>query len=87
MLSKKKWFLEVVKYCANSGENYNLIRNLPLGLTLNKNIYRVGVNRLVDDNPNLKLFQNMEYLFLDTDLVNLVKNSDRLPSKFGFYLL
>ncbi len=82
MLSKKKWFLEVVKYCENSGEDYNLIRNLPLGLTLNKDIYRVGVNRLVDDNPNLKLFQNMEYIFLDTDLVNLVKNSDRLPSSW-----
>ncbi len=82
MLSTKSWFLEVVKYCADKGVNYNLIRNLPLELTLDGKIYKVGVNTLVDENPNLKLFQDREYLFLDKELTNIVKNSTTLPSSW-----
>jgi len=80
MLSTKKWFLEVLKYCADKRENYNLIRNLPLELTLDNKIYKVGVNTLVDEKPDLNLFQDMKYLFLDTELANLVKTSDTLPN-------
>jgi len=82
MLSKKSWFLKVVKYCANKGENYNLIRNLPLELTLDSKIYEVGANTLVDENPNLILFQDINYLFLDKDLTALVKNSNTLPNSW-----
>jgi len=82
MLSKKSWFLEVVKYCADKGTNYNLIRNLPLELTLDGKIYEVGANTLVDENPNLILFQDINYLFLDKDLTALVKNSNTLPNSW-----
>ena len=80
MLSNKSWFLEVVKYCADRGYNYNLVRNLPLELTLDAKIYKVGANTLIDENPNLKFFQDMKYLFLDVELANLIKNSNILPS-------
>jgi len=82
MLSTKNWFLEVVKYCADKGENYNLIRNLPLELTLDGKIYKVGVNTLVDENPNLELFQDREYLFLDKELTDVVKHSTTLPNSW-----
>jgi hypothetical protein len=34
MLAKRSWFLEIVAYCADEGEDYTLIDGLPLELTL-----------------------------------------------------
>lgn len=80
MLSKKESFLEILKYCADDGENYNLLDGLPLELRLNNNIYKVDSNILFDKNPNLLLFQNMEYLFIHTDIIQVIEKVDNLPS-------
>lgn len=81
MLSNKEWLLEVVKYCANNGEDYSLLRELPLELTLNNDIYKIGENTLFDKNPNLKLHQGKKYL-LNVDIVNLVDNIETIPDSW-----
>lgn len=80
MLSKKEWFLKILKYCADNGEDYNLLDGLPLELTLNRSIYKIGSDTLFDNKPNLTLFQDMKYLFIDTELVNSIETHDTLPS-------
>ncbi len=82
MLSKKEWFLKILKYCADNGEDYNLLDGLPLELTLNRSIYKIGSDTLFDKNPNLRLFQDMEHLFLDTELVDSIEKYDTLPSSW-----
>ena len=82
MLSKKEWFLEILKYCADNGEDYNILDGLPLELTLNRSIYKIGSDTLFDTNPNLTLFQDMKYLFLDTELVDSIEQYDNLPSSW-----
>ena len=84
MLAKYTWFLEVLTYCADEGEDYSKVDSLPLELTLNKNIYKVGIDTLFDETPNLQLFQNRENLFLDPELARLIKNIDttQLPSSW-----
>lgn len=82
MLSKKEWFLKILKYCADDGEDYSLLNELPLELTLNRSIYKIGSDTLFDTNPNLALFQDMKYLFLDTELVDSIKKYDNLPDSW-----
>lgn len=82
MLRKKEWFLEILKYCAGNGEDYSLLNGLPLELTLNRSIYKIASNTLFDTNPNLTLFQDMKYLFLDTELVDSIEKYDNLPSSW-----
>jgi len=82
MLSKKKWFIEILKYCADNGKDYNLLNGLPLELTLNNDIYKIDSNTLFDENPNLKLFQNMQFLYVNTDIVNSIGNVDILPKSW-----
>jgi len=82
MLSKNAWLLEILKYCADNGEDYNLLDGLPFELTLDKNIYKIGSDTLFDKNPNLKLFQDMKYLYVDIDIVNSVNNTDTLPNSW-----
>jgi len=82
MLSKKDWLLEIIKYCANNGEDYSSLNGLPLELTLNNNIYKIGANTLFDKDPNLTLFQDMKHLFLDTELVGSIEKYDTLPSSW-----
>jgi len=82
MLQKKEWFIEVLGYCADNKEDYNLLEKLPLELTLDNNIYQVGSDTLFDTNPDLELFQDMEYLFIDTDIVNEIKDLETLPSSW-----
>jgi hypothetical protein len=82
MLRKKEWFLEILKYCAGNGEDYRLLNGLPLELTLNRSIYKIASNTLFDTNPNLTLFQDMKYLFLDTELVDSIEKYDNLPSSW-----
>jgi len=79
MLSKKEWLLEILNYCADNGEDYSLLKGLPLELTLDNNVYKIGSDTLVDQNPNLKLFQDMKYLFVDIDIVNSIEEKDNLP--------
>lgn len=82
MLSKKEWLLEILKYCADNGEDYSLINGLPLELTLNNDIYNIDSDTLFDEDPNLKLFQDMRYLYIDVDIVNSIDNTDSLPSSW-----
>ncbi|HFU75226.1 MAG TPA: hypothetical protein ENK66_03170, partial [Arcobacter sp.] len=82
MLSKKDWLLEVIKYCADNGEDYSLLDKLPLELTLNNDIYKIGVDTLFDKNPNLKLFQNMKYLYIDIDIVNSIDSAETVPNSW-----
>jgi len=82
MLSKKEWFLEVLKYCANNGKDYSLLKGLPLELTLDNNVYKIGSDTLFDKNPNLKLFQDMKHLFLAPELVDSIEKYDTLPSSW-----
>ena len=84
MLNKKKYFLEILKYCADNGENYNLLDGLPLELRLDNNIYKIDSNIMLDKDPNLLLFQNMKYLFIDTDIIQLIEKVDNLPSTWLF---
>lgn len=79
MLRKKEWFLEILKYCADNGEDYNLLNGLPFELTLNSSIYNIGSDTLFDKNPNLTLFQDMKHLFLDAELVRSIEKHDTLP--------
>lgn len=80
MLQKKESLIEIIKYCATSDEEYSLIDGLPLALTLDGNIYKVGSDILFDQNPNLSLFQDMKYLFVDTDIIQSIAKVDNLPS-------
>lgn len=82
MLSKKEWFLEILKYCADNGEDYNILDGLPLELTLNRNIYKIGSDTLFDKKPNLILFQDMKHLFIDAELVNSIEKYDTLPNSW-----
>jgi hypothetical protein len=82
MLQKKEWLIEIIKYCADNEEDYNLLNGLPVKLTLDKNIYKVGSDTLFDKSPNLKLFQDMKYLYIDTNIVNLIDNIDTLPNSW-----
>lgn len=81
MLSKKEWLLEVIKYCADNEKDYGLLDKLPLELTLNNDIYKIGADTLFDKNPNLKLHQGKEYL-LDVGIVNLVDNIETIPDSW-----
>lgn len=80
MIAQKEWFLEVLKYCADEGKDYTKLDNLPLELTLDQKIYRVGVDTLFDENPDIELFQDLKYLFLDINLIQSILNIDLLPS-------
>ena len=84
MIAQKEWLLEVLKYCADEGKDYTELDDLPLELTLDQKIYRVGVNTLFDENPNLELFQDLKYLFLDINLVQSILDIDidLLPSSW-----
>lgn len=82
ILRKKEWLIEVIKYCANDGEDYSLLDSLPIELTIDNNIYKVGSKTLFDNNQDLKLFQNMKYLFIDIDVVKSIDNIDTLPKSW-----
>ncbi len=82
MLQEKEWFIEVLKYCVNNEEDNSLLEKLPLELTLDNNIYQVGSDTLFDINPDLELFQDMKYLFIDTDVVNAIKDLETLPNSW-----
>ena len=82
MLREKEWFLEILKYCADNGEDYNILDGLPLELTLNRNIYKIGSDTLFDKKPNLILFQDMKHLFIDAELVNSIEKYDTLPNSW-----
>ncbi len=81
MLQKKEWLIEVLKFCAGD-EKYDLIDGLPLELTLDKSIYKVESDVLFDSNPNLILFQDLKYLFIDQTIVNAIENRDNLPDSW-----
>ncbi|WP_457593029.1 DUF3883 domain-containing protein [Hydrogenimonas sp.] len=82
MLNKKEWLIEVLKYCADSEEDYSLLEGLPLELTLDSKIYKVDSDTLFDEKANLKLFQNLKYLFIDKNIVNAIKNTNTLPNSW-----
>gem|GEM_PF-1793901 len=82
-LSKKNWFLEVLKYCADKGEDYSKIEGLPFKLALSNYVYIVKFDTFFDDNPNLELFLNKKHIFLDLDLVNYLKEEQsELPESW-----
>jgi len=82
MLRRKEWLLEILKYCADNGEDYNLLDGLPFKLTLNQDIYKINSDTLFDGEPNLKLFQDMKYLYIDLEIVNSIDSIDTLPSSW-----
>lgn len=81
MLSEKEWLLKIFEYCAEAeeDENYSYLNDLPLGLTLNNLIYKIKRDCLLDPEPKLTIFKGDESLFLDLDLVDLLKNAETLP--------
>jgi hypothetical protein len=82
MLSKEDWFLEVLKYCTDNEESLSVINELPLELTLNKKIYKVGSKTLFDKHPNLTLFQNKKEFFIDSSIINSIEENTDLPDSW-----
>jgi|LWDU01.1.fsa_nt_gi hypothetical protein len=82
MLSEKGWLLEILKYCTSNEESFSVIKGLPLELTLNKKINKVGFKTLFDEHPNLTLFQNKKEFFVDTSIVNSIKKNAELPDSW-----
>ena len=81
MLSKKAWFLEVLKYSADKGEDYTLLDGLPLELREDNNISCVEERNILFDNIlSSEFLQNNLSLILDKNLVESIEENNNLPT-------
>ena len=83
MLSKKEWLLSVLVFCAEAEEdkNYSYLEGLPLQLTVDNNINIIESSALLDNNPDLLLFNNKS-LFIHSDIIEIVKDAVELPQSW-----
>jgi hypothetical protein len=82
MLRQKKWFLSLVTYCAGNNQDYSLIEDLPLSLSIDGKVYESSHFLLVDTHPNLKVLQSKTKFVMDTDLAEKVKGSLKQPQNW-----
>jgi hypothetical protein len=84
MLSKKEWFLSILNYCAKAdeGRDFSLLDGLPLELACDNKVTCLAENRLLDINPKLRIFENDESLFLHPEVLEIVKDTEALPSSW-----
>lgn len=84
MLSRKEWLLAVLVFCAEAEEDndYSYLNELPLKLVSNNELYRVGGRCLVDEKPNFSIFDGNKALFIDAEIVKIVKGAEVLPSSW-----
>jgi len=84
MLSKKDWLLSILIFCAEADEDkdYTYLGDLPLELTCDNNVNRLGGNKLLDSNPNLHIFKDDSSLFLHSEIIEIVKDAEKLPSSW-----
>ena len=84
MLSKIKWILSIFKFCAEAEDNgdFQLIESLPMELDVENHIRIPEHNRIVDVSPKLAIFENDSSLFINRDIVEIVKDATRLPSSW-----
>ena len=81
MLSKKEWFLEVLKYSAEKGEDYSSVEALPLELSEDNYISLIGEsNILFDKTINNEFLQNNLSLILNKNLVDSIEENNKLPA-------
>lgn len=84
MLSKKDWLLSILIFCAEADEDkdkdYAHLENLPFEFTLDNNVNRLNGIKLLDSNPNLNIFKGDSSLFLHSEIIEIVKDADKLPS-------
>ncbi len=84
MLSKKEWLLPIIEYCAEALEdnNYTYLSGLPIQLDIDNNLHIVQENCLLDSNPNLNIFQDGAVLFVDSEIIELLKGAENLPDSW-----
>lgn len=84
MLSKKDWLLSILIFCAEAGEDkdYTYLGGLPLELTCDNKVNFLAENKLLDNKPKLHLFENDESLFLHSEVIEIVKDAEKLPSSW-----
>jgi len=81
MLSKKEWFLEVLKYSAEKGEDYTSIESLPLELREDNYIFLIGESNILFDNTiKWEFLQNNLSLILDKNLIDSIEEYNNLPA-------
>ncbi len=84
MLSKKEWLLPIIEYCTESQEdiNHTHLSGLPIQLDIDNNLHIVQENCLLDSNPKLNIFQDGAELFVDSEIVELLKGAENLPDSW-----
>ncbi len=84
MLSKKEWLLPIIEYCAEAQEDsdYACLADLPVQLDIDNNLHLVQENCLLDPEPKLNIFQDDVALFVDGEIVELLKGAENLPGSW-----
>jgi hypothetical protein len=84
MLSKKDWLLSILIFCAEADEDkdYTNLGGLPLELTCDNKVNFLIENKLLDSKPKLHLFENDESIFLHSEIIEIVKDAEKLPSSW-----
>lgn len=81
MLSREEWLLSIFIFCAEAEEDkdYSYLEDLPLELTLDNKVNRLAEKKLLDSKPKLPIFKNDESLFLHFEIIEIVKDAEKLP--------
>ena len=82
MLSKKEWLLSILVFCAEADKDYTYLNDLPLELTNDSKVNRLTKNKLLDNNPKLRIFENDKSLFIHSEIIEIVKDAEELPSSW-----
>ncbi len=84
MLSKKEWLFPIIKYCAEAQEDndYACLSGLPVQLDIDNKLHIAQENCLLDPDPQLIIFQDDTTLFVDNEIVELLKNAESLPDSW-----
>jgi len=81
MLAKKEWLLSILVFCAEADEDkdFSSLVDLPLELTLDNKVNFLSENKLLDSNPKLSVFMNDKSLFIQSEIIEIVKDAEVLP--------
>jgi hypothetical protein len=84
MISKLEWFKSILIYCAEADEDqdYFYLNSLPLELTIDNKVNILSDNKLLDNCPRLSVFEKDESLFIHPEIIEIVKNAEKLPSSW-----
>jgi len=82
MLAKKEWLLSILVFCAAADEDkdFSNLADLPLELTLDNKVNLLSESKLLDSKPRLCVFVNDKSLFLQSEIIEIVKDAKELPS-------